>query len=168
MRISGVDVGHVISVKKGRDGRTIATMEINGKYAPIRADMHAILRQKTLLGRDLRAADPRGQHRPLPSRQRALAVSQVEPSVTLDDILATFDPKTRAAFKIWQQSVAVGINGRGEQINASFAELEPFAEHANQLLGILATPGGRAARARAQHRRRVQRAGAAATTSWKA
>jgi phospholipid/cholesterol/gamma-HCH transport system substrate-binding protein len=67
---------------------------------------------------------------------------QVEPQVTLDDILSAFDPKTRAAFKIWQQALAAGINGRGEQINASFARLEPFAEHANQLVGILASQEG--------------------------
>ena len=62
--------------------------------------------------------------------------------MTLDDILGAFDPKTRAAFKIWQQAVAVGINGRGEQINADFASLEPFAENANKLVGILATQEG--------------------------
>jgi phospholipid/cholesterol/gamma-HCH transport system substrate-binding protein len=31
VRISGVDVGHVISVKKGAEGRTIATIEISSK-----------------------------------------------------------------------------------------------------------------------------------------
>ena len=50
VRISGVNIGHVISLKLGKSGRTEATLEIAGQYAPIRADMHAILRQKTLLG----------------------------------------------------------------------------------------------------------------------
>src|SRR5437773_2198068 len=50
VRISGVPVGHVVSLKLGDDGLTHATMEMSGKYAPIRADMHAILRQRTLLG----------------------------------------------------------------------------------------------------------------------
>ena len=44
-----------------------------------------------------------------------LADDQVEPSVTLDDILSAFDPKTRADFQLWQQSVAEGINGKGER-----------------------------------------------------
>src|SRR5450759_1363370 len=50
VRISGVDVGPVISLKLGKDGRTHVTVEVAGQYAPVRANMHAILRQKTLLG----------------------------------------------------------------------------------------------------------------------
>src|SRR5207237_9933861 len=50
VRISGVNVGHVISLKLGKDGRPHATIEVSGKYAPIRANTHAIARVKTLLG----------------------------------------------------------------------------------------------------------------------
>jgi ABC-type transporter Mla subunit MlaD len=110
----------------------------------MRTNMHAIIRQKTLLGETYVQLTPQGNggggtH--LADNGR-LADSQVEPSVTLDDILQTFDPKTRADFRIWQQSVAEGINGKGEQINADFARLEPFAEHANKLVTILASQEG--------------------------
>ncbi|HXD54334.1 MAG TPA: MlaD family protein [Solirubrobacteraceae bacterium] len=142
VRISGVDVGHVISVKKGTEGRTVATVEINSKYAPIRANMHAIIRQKTLLGETYIQLIPEGNSGPYLADNGRIANSQVEPSVTLDDILQTFDPKTRADFKIWQQAVAEGIDGKGEQINAAFARLEPFAEHANKLVTILASQEG--------------------------
>ena len=68
MRISGVDIGHVVSLKLGNDGRTHATIEIAGKYAPIRANMHAILRQKTLLGETYVQLIPRGAaQRPVPA-----------------------------------------------------------------------------------------------------
>jgi phospholipid/cholesterol/gamma-HCH transport system substrate-binding protein len=68
--------------------------------------------------------------------------SHVEPAVTLDDILAALDPKTRAAFKLWQQSFAAAYNGRGEQINSGFAEFQPFVEDANKLVGLLASQEG--------------------------
>ncbi len=142
VRISGVDVGHVIAVKKGAGGKTIATIEIGSKYAPIRRNMHAIIRQKTLLGETYIQLIPHGNTGPYLADNGRLPASQVEPSVTLDDILATFDPKTRADFRIWQQAAAEGINGRGEQINADFARLEPFAEHANKLVTILASQEG--------------------------
>lgn len=142
VRISGVPVGHVISVKLGSDGRTHATIEIQGKYAPIRANMHALLRQKTLLGETFVQLTPEGNSGPYLPDGGQLADSQVEPSVTLDDILSAFDPKTRVDFKIWQQAVSEGINGRGEQINSDFAELEPFAENANKLVTILASQEG--------------------------
>jgi virulence factor Mce-like protein len=142
VRISGVNVGHVISVKKGAEGKTIATVEINQKYAPVRRNVQAIVRQKTLLGETYIQLIPHSHTGPYVADNGMLPPGNVMPSVTLDDILAAFDPKTRAAFKIWQQSVAVGINGRGEQINASFATLEPFTENANKLLGILVTQEG--------------------------
>jgi ABC-type transporter Mla subunit MlaD len=142
VRISGVNIGHVISVKKGTEGKTIATLEVNQKYAPIRRNVHAIIRQKTLLGETYVQLIPQAHAGPYVADGGQLPPSNVEKSVTLDDILAAFDPKTRAAFKIWQQSLAVGLNGRGEQVNASFAQLEPFTEHANQLLKILVSQEG--------------------------
>jgi phospholipid/cholesterol/gamma-HCH transport system substrate-binding protein len=147
VRISGVDVGHVVALRLGKEGRTIATLQLSSQYAPIPADMHAILRQKTLLGETYVQLIPQrvdGSYNAgpyLPDGGR-LAQSQVEPSVTLDDILSLFDAKTRKDFGVWMQSVAEGITGRGEQINADFAELQPFSEHANQLVGILASQEG--------------------------
>jgi phospholipid/cholesterol/gamma-HCH transport system substrate-binding protein len=144
VRISGVDIGRVVALKLGKGGRTRAELEINQKYAPIRADMHAILRQKTLLGETYVQLIPQhgGHSGPFLPDNGQLADAQVEPSVTLDGILSAFDPKTRRDFQIWQQSVAEGIDGRGEQINAAFSSLHPFVEHANTLVGILDSQEG--------------------------
>ena len=142
VRISGVDVGHVVALKLGKEGRTVATLELSSQYAPIRADMHAILRQKTLLGETYVQLIPQSRAGPYLADNGRLAESQVEPSVTLDDILSALDPKTRKSFQVWMQSVAQGITGRGEQINSDFAELQPLAEHANQLVSILASQEG--------------------------
>ncbi len=147
VRISGVDIGHVVAINHGKDGRTHATLEIAGRYAPVRSDMHAILRQKTLLGETYVQLIPETDHRSASTARflpdgGQLPDSQVERSVTLDGILSAFDPKTRRDFQVWMQSVAEGITGRGEQINASFATLEPFVEHANTLVGVLASQEG--------------------------
>ncbi len=139
VRISGVDVGHVVALKLGKDGRTRAELEIGDKYAPVRADMHAILRQKTLLGETYVQLIPEngGHSGPFLPDNGQLADAQVEPSITLDGILSAFDPKTRRDFQIWQEALAEGTNGRGEQINAGFAEINPFVQHANTLVGLL-------------------------------
>lgn len=137
VRISGVEVGHVVSVKLNNEGRTQATVELNGRYAPIREDMHAILRTKTLLGETYIQLIPEDNSGPRLQDGRQLPNSQVEPSVTLDDILSAFDAKTRADFELWQKDVAEGINNRGESINAAFQQLEPFVEHANRLVTLL-------------------------------
>jgi phospholipid/cholesterol/gamma-HCH transport system substrate-binding protein len=144
VRISGVNIGRVVALKHGDGGRTRAELEINEKYAPIRANMHAILRQKTLLGETYVQLVPQGggHSGPFVPDNGQLADAQVEPSVTLDGILSAFDAKTRRSFQIWQQSLAEGINGRGEQINAGFSTLDPFVQHANTLVGLLASQEG--------------------------
>jgi phospholipid/cholesterol/gamma-HCH transport system substrate-binding protein len=142
VRISGVDIGHVVSLKVDKDGRSHATLEIDSQYAPIRSDMHAILRQKTLLGETYLQLIPESRSAPLLRDGGQLPNSQVEPSVTLDDILASLNTKTRAAFQVWQQSVETGINGRGEAINNDFATLNPFVQSANNLVSVLASQEG--------------------------
>jgi phospholipid/cholesterol/gamma-HCH transport system substrate-binding protein len=136
VRISGVNVGHVISLKYDKDGRAHALIEIASKYAPIRSNMNAILRQKTLLGETYVQLKPQvGSARTLPDGAQ-LPNAQVEAAVTLDDILATLDTKTRQDFQIWMQSLAEGLGGRGEEINSSFATIQPFVEDANKLVTV--------------------------------
>jgi phospholipid/cholesterol/gamma-HCH transport system substrate-binding protein len=142
VRISGVNVGHVVSLATHRSGLTDVTVEMNHQYAPVASSDRMILRQKTLLGETYIEMFPQRQRgAPLPDGGR-IPASQVEPALTLEDVFSLLDPKTRAAFKLWQQSVAAAYNGRGEQLNSDFAELEPFAEHANKLVGILASQEG--------------------------
>lgn len=142
VRISGVNVGHVINFKVAKDGLTRATLEIDSKYAPIRSNMHAILRQKTLLGETYVQLVPGQGTAPPLEDEGELARGQVEPSVTLDDILATFDPQTRKGFQLWMQSLAQSFKGKGEQINDSFAQIQSFVESSNKLTGLLAPQEG--------------------------
>ncbi|HEY2631665.1 MAG TPA: MlaD family protein [Solirubrobacteraceae bacterium] len=136
VRISGVNVGHVITIKYDKDGFAHAQIEIAGKYAPIPSNMHAILRQKTLLGETYVQLKPEAAGASSLADGGTLGLAHVEQSVTLDDILATLNPKTRASFQAWMQSLAEGLGGRGEQINAGFAEIQPLIEDANKLVGV--------------------------------
>jgi virulence factor Mce-like protein len=138
VRIAGVNVGKVVQLNVDRqDTRTLATLEIDGHYAPIPRDTLATLRIKTLLGETyvgLSTGDRSGG--PLPDGGR-LPDAQVQPDVTLDEILSTFDPKTRAAFKTWMEAQAGALAGRGEDINATFGELPSFIDSAQRLLAVL-------------------------------
>jgi ABC-type transporter Mla subunit MlaD len=66
-----------------------------------------------------------------------LADAQIAKSVELDEVLKTFKPKTRAAFRTWVQSQADALNGRGGDINASFGSLPGFVDSADNLLVTL-------------------------------
>jgi phospholipid/cholesterol/gamma-HCH transport system substrate-binding protein len=142
VRISGVNVGHVVNLTLDKDGRTHATIEVASRYAPVHSDIHAILRQKTLLGETYVQLIPGSKNAPRLRDGAQLANSQVEQAVTLDDILSAFDPQTRSAFQVWMQNLAVGFNGRGSDINASFATLDPFVNDSNRLVQILTSQKG--------------------------
>ncbi len=142
VRISGVSVGHVIGFSTDAAGLNHVTVEMDHEHAPIPSNERMILRQKTLLGETYVELLPQAHPtRPLPDGG-TLPAKQVEPAVTLDDILAALEPRVRSAFKAWQQSFAAAYNGRGEQINSDFAELEPFVEQANKLVTVLASQEG--------------------------
>src|SRR3954471_22006368 len=51
VRVAGVNIGKVVHrVRDPRGNKTLATIQIQQRYAPIHKDARAILRQKTLLG----------------------------------------------------------------------------------------------------------------------
>jgi phospholipid/cholesterol/gamma-HCH transport system substrate-binding protein len=136
--ISGVKVGTVVKVGLDRNtGLTKAVIQIDPAYAPRPADTRAILRQKTLLGEtyvELSFGNPKGPKLP---DGGSLPQGQVSPTVQLDQILNTFDPRTRQAFETWMQDDGIAFTGRGEDFNAAIAELYPFATNVNNVLTVL-------------------------------
>jgi phospholipid/cholesterol/gamma-HCH transport system substrate-binding protein len=137
VRISGVSVGKVKEIDATPGGRAKTVMEIDKKYAPIPKDTRAILRQKTLLGETYVELTPGHTSSGMLPENGALKVAQVSDTVELDEILSTFDKKTRDAFQTWLQSQAVAINGRGKDINDALGNLAPFAVDTTTLLKIL-------------------------------
>jgi virulence factor Mce-like protein len=138
VRISGVSIGKVVSVRLDRStGLTHAVIEIERKYAPRPSDSRAILRSKSLLGETYIELSPGSRHVPAIPDGGTLAHSQVAPTVALDQILSTFDPRTRRAFQVWMQSQGVALTKRGEDFNAGLYQLFPFAVNVESVLAVL-------------------------------
>ncbi len=138
VRISGVNVGKVVSISLDRKtGLTRAVMQIDPQYAPRPADTRAILRAKSLLGETYVELSPGNSSGPMLPDGGTLPRGQVAPTVQLDQILSTFDPATRRAFMIWQQQDGIALTGRGQDFNAAFAELYPFATNVESVLAVL-------------------------------
>ena len=71
VQISGVPVGHVVSVELDhKTGLSKAVIEINKQYAPRPADTRAILRSEDAAGGDLRRALAGQPGRPQAARRR--------------------------------------------------------------------------------------------------
>src|SRR4051794_20692113 len=138
VRISGVPVGKVKTITPDkRTGRSDVEIQLQSRYAPLPSDAKAILRQKTLLGETYVELTPgHSQARPIPEGG-ALAESRVSDTVELDEILRTFDPKTRAAFQDWMQTQAQAIGNRGRDLNDALGNLAPFADDTATIVDIL-------------------------------
>jgi virulence factor Mce-like protein len=136
VRISGVPVGRVVKMER-HGNRTRVTMDIKSRYAPISSDTRAMLRLKTLFGETYVELTPGSRTAPKLPDGGLLPDSQVARSVELDEVLRTFNPRTRASFQSWLQSQADAIQGRGTDINAGFASLPGFVGSADKLLVTL-------------------------------
>jgi len=142
VRISGVTVGKVIKkqvVGKGSKVKplTHVTLEIKRKYAPIPKDSEAILRQKTLLGETYVELSPGHRADGTIRDGGQLGLSQVAPTVQLDEIFRAFDPTTRKAFQTWLEQQGTALDGRGQALNDALGNLTPFAQNVDKVLAIL-------------------------------
>jgi phospholipid/cholesterol/gamma-HCH transport system substrate-binding protein len=138
VRISGVPVGKVKAIEPDTEtGRSIVTIELRSKYAPLPSDAQAILRQKTLLGETYVELTPGTDGARALEEGGELPEGNISDTVELDEILRTFEPKTRAAFQEWMQTQAVAIEGHGRDVNDALGNLGPFAEDASELVDIL-------------------------------
>ncbi|HTX30886.1 MAG TPA: MlaD family protein [Solirubrobacteraceae bacterium] len=138
VRIAGVSVGKVVETQRdAKDNRTLATIQIDNQYAPLRKNTQAILREKTILGETYVQLTPGTPHSPPLADGGRLPNTQVVPATQLNQIFDTFDPTTRAAFRSWQQSIAQAVTGNDQNLNDVLGNLPPFAINFTQLLQVL-------------------------------
>ena len=138
VRISGVPVGKVKTIEPDKEtGRSDVEIQLDSAYAPLPSDAKAILRQKTLLGETYVELTPGTDTAPKLGEGGQLRTSQVSPTVELDEIYRSFDPRTRQAFQIWMQTQAQAIKGHGQDLNDALGNLGPFAEDASVAVDIL-------------------------------
>ena len=138
VRISGVNVGKVKKKEPERtSGLTTAEIELDEQYAPIPRDTQAILRQKTLLGETYVELTPGRRAGKMLGDGGTLPTAQVSPTVELDEIFRTFDPRTRRAFSDWMAEQGRAGGDGGQALNDALGNLTPFAEDVGDTLKIL-------------------------------
>ncbi len=138
VRIAGVNVGKVVLREPAPEGeRTMATIELQERYAPVRRDARAMLRQKTLLGETYVELDLGSKNAPgLPEGGR-LADGRVKEAVEFDELLTTFDAPTRKALQEWQSVSADAFRGRAGDLSDALGSLPVFAESTQTLVDVL-------------------------------
>ena len=138
VRVNGVEIGKVRNKRRDPESsRTLATIEIDRRFAPLREDATATLRQKTLLGETFVEMTLGTESAPMVGEGGRIENTAVRPSVELDEILDTLDPVTRKAFRTWQQDTGAAVHRRGRELNDSFGNLPAFVETGGDLMEIL-------------------------------
>jgi len=136
VRIAGVPVGKV-RAKERRRGRTLVTVELDDRYAPLDADARVIQRSKTLLGeRYLELTRGRPGGAAIPENGR-LPDARVEETVELDEVLGALDAPTQKLFRIWQQDLGAAVRPSGPALNDAFGSLPRFAASGTDVLEVL-------------------------------
>jgi phospholipid/cholesterol/gamma-HCH transport system substrate-binding protein len=138
VRIAGVSVGKVVAKSLDpRGNRTIATIELDNKFAPIHSDARAILREKTILGETYVELTPGSRRSPALPDGALLSRSNVQPAVQLDQIFDALDPTTRSAFQVWQRQLAIAVSHNGQNLNYALGNLPQFSADATDVLRVL-------------------------------
>jgi virulence factor Mce-like protein len=138
VRASGVSIGKVVAKRRDpQTNRTLATIELERRFSPLRTDARATLRQKTLLGETFVEMTLGSATAPSVPEGGRLRNERVQPSIEIDEVLNTFDPFTRKAFRLWQQRLGKSVDGRGQDLNDSFGTLPQFVESGGDLFEIL-------------------------------
>jgi virulence factor Mce-like protein len=139
VRTAGVKIGRVVAKQLAPEGnKTLVTIQLDRRYAPMKADAHAILREKTLLGETYIEVTRGSASAPDVKEGARLPDGQVKPAVEFDQVLQIFDKPTREVFRQFMASTAQANAGRGRDISDSLGNLPVLTENAASVSGVLA------------------------------
>jgi phospholipid/cholesterol/gamma-HCH transport system substrate-binding protein len=127
VQVSGIKAGTVEDISLTPDGQAELTLSIDEDYAPLRRGTQATVRQASLSGVANRYVDLRlgaGDAADIPDGG-VLDQDATTTAVDLDQIFNTFDGKTRRALSRLVETSDRQHAGRGTQMNAGLAYLNP-------------------------------------------
>jgi phospholipid/cholesterol/gamma-HCH transport system substrate-binding protein len=125
--IGGVQAGKVDSVAIAPDsdsaGGALVKMTFDSKYAPLRRGTRATIRQKGFLGNMyVELAPGSDASKPIPDGG-TLPIEDTAAPVSLDQVMDTFDPATRAKLKTLTLEGGKSLDNRGTDVNHVLADL---------------------------------------------
>ncbi len=140
VRIAGVNVGKVVSVSSEGE-KSLVTLNLQEKFAPIPADTRAILREKTLLGEAYVELSTGNRSGPKLRDGGTIPNDQVEATQQLDQILNAFTKPVQQDFEAFLDGTGVALKGQGQNLNDAFGNFDPTATELDDLAGILNAQG---------------------------
>jgi phospholipid/cholesterol/gamma-HCH transport system substrate-binding protein len=125
VNMAGIEVGDIREVEL-QDGRAIVTVGIDRPYEElVHEDATVLMRPRTGLQDMTVELDP-GRSGALVEEGHTIPLSQSQPNVQPDQILASLDGDTQNYLKLLLQGGAKGLGGRGEELSAGLRRFEPL------------------------------------------
>jgi phospholipid/cholesterol/gamma-HCH transport system substrate-binding protein len=141
VRIAGVSVGKVAAIRP-RGLRTEATLAIDPQYAPLSADVRAILRAKTLLGETFVALTQGSPDGPRLDDGEMIPARQIEDTQPLDRVLGTLDADGRERLRELLLDTGTVLDGRAQDLNDAAGNLATGTAQLDAVLRIVDEQGG--------------------------
>ncbi len=137
VNIAGVEAGDVTKVELD-NGEAVVTMSVDDKYKSlIHDDATIVMRPRTGLQDITLEMDPGTKGKPVEDGT-TLPVSQTQPNVQPDQILATLDGDTQGYLRLLLQGGAQGLGGHGKELSAGLRRFEPFTRDVAKINKLLA------------------------------
>ncbi len=142
VRVSGVQIGQVGGVKL-QGGEAIVQMAIDNKYQHvIHTDATALLRPKTGLKDMFIEIDPGSPSAPMAKPGFTIPVSNTNPDVNPDEILASLDADTRAYLDLLVNGAGQGLRAPGgSELGQLLARFLPTHRSLAELNSVVAERG---------------------------
>lgn len=150
VRIGGARVGIVTDVTavRGEDGEPVAEidMRLDEQVAPLPVDSTFVVRPTSALGLKYIELTP-GDAEEGFDEGAVVPIEQARPEpVELDEVLNTFDARTRRGIQASLRGFGSGLAGRGPDINAAIVSLRPLLTDLQPVMANLAAPDTQLAR----------------------
>jgi phospholipid/cholesterol/gamma-HCH transport system substrate-binding protein len=136
--IAGVPVGEISKVDLV-NGRAVVSMKIKHKYAQIYRDATMLLRPKTGLNDMLVELTPGHRSAGRLPAGGTIPLSQTEPNINADEVLAGLDGDTRNYLQLLIGGAGHGLGGQGKRLSADFRRFSPTARETQRITGLLQT-----------------------------
>jgi len=142
VRVSGVQIGEIGNVTL-RNGMAVVSMQLDDKYKHvIHTNATALLRPKTGLKDMFIEVSPGNSSAPVAKQGWTMPVSNTNPDVNVDEILASLDGDTRQYLQLLVNGAGAGLAGKGgTELAQVFQRFEPTHRDLARVNGAVAVRG---------------------------
>jgi len=142
VKIAGVPVGSVTSVKLEPGPTALIEMSIRRRFAPFHTDAHCQILPEGLISENFVQCNPGSPDQPTLSaaegdRIPTVPLTQTTDPETLQDLLNLFSIPTDQRLAVLINELGIGTAGRGADINAILRRANPTLAQGDRVLGIL-------------------------------